>query len=819
MVVQLRQLERALEQCLEDGQLNPEAEAYIEEYVEAHEGVDGSTSSRIHDMLVRLAGSGEPTSIFLEVLVGFVPCLVNIDEIKFWLRMCFPLATDSGGYSNRLVELSRKFAETLISDDSTDLETFHQIVGWIIPLYIDHEQENMFASRPWTNERSRFLRFNTRHFIILAAIKQPKMTLDLLNRYVRQPNTRLDALEIVSEFVSCGQQAKLFKVYDSEFFGTLLELLEFEKSSTSLSSATTILAMLFPHIYDHVVELLPRLYGCFGRLCSWQPEKENYEAHEVSTGSWEPLRDHDGAAPNIIPFFTYLYGFFPRNTLKFCRQCDLYLSEYYPEYKRPFVDFWSRFMVFQRVENIVSHYLLHPLLLSQAGTREENEEVFGAAGRWKELGSPGNINIFCTNLYATKSDVVSEADYTLRDLLDDHRKNFSTALARSGVPGLLREDTSPESGDTECTAKASLIDGPKIHLGHASRLDSPQSELSPQVSVQSDRLSNQPQNRDFESAAFYARELFLSKNELDFANFLRYTSERKVIRLQKELARQTMAAFKREELEHEAQNLQNRIHSVQEESQKETRSTRAMLRERVAYEGKLLEKNQDLRKKLSEAVESQTRLQEEIKRVQNERDIAVKDMKQLRDECSKAETELYAIRDKYEGNNGKPEAELSVSQADERSESMEKQIEIERLQRELAEARDEITGIRGDKSREIAKMTADMAQLHGVIKFMEQEKQRGQVPAGQRIKESIEKQYIDDNERLTREVGELYSQCRMLDQELRTYRIHEEERVNELRQALLSSHPFALTDKVSQDGTRIRGRGGAQGTIKRQSTK
>lgn len=813
-MVQLRQLERTLEQCLDSGELDPAAEASIEEYVEAYESIDSGASSRVHDMLVRLAGSDEPTPVFLEVLVEFTSCLVNIDEIRFWFRMCFPLATDSGGYSNRLVQLSRKFVEALIQNDWKDSQAFQQIAEWIISLYIDYEKDDMFAAMPWTNERRRFLRFNVRHFILQAAAKQPKITLDYLDTYLTQSSTRLDALEIASEFVSSQQQAKLYQVYDSSFFANLLRLLEFDKSSTSLTSAAGILAMLLPHIYDHVVELLPRLLGFFGRLCSWQPESENSRAHEVLVGSWDVLRDGNENGPNVIPLFTYLYGFFPRNTLRFCRQCDLYLSQYYPEYKRPFLDFWSRFMVFHRVETIVSHYLLHPLLLNQAGTSEEDEEISGADSRWQQLGSPAQISIFCSNLYM--SQLVTDADEgnTLRELLYDHRKHFSAVLARSGVPAILREGPlSPSSGKNGTDLRTSLLNGSHLTSSNHAKAESPQmSELSSQISVQSEQ---QGTSNDYESAAFYARELFLSKNELDFANFLRYTAERKVVRLQKELANQTMAAFKREELEHELHNSNTRIQVIREEMQREMRSTRTIIRERTAYEGKLREKNHDLRIQLSQALESQKTYEEEVKRAQLERNDAVKDMEQLRYQISSVETELHALQSKQEIKNDAAVVSINL-EAEEDSIKKRSQEEVESLQLELAQTRNEVEGLRGDKDREIDELKANIAQMQGLIKFMEQQRQhQQQIYAGRSVKEAIESQLTEENKRLKRELDTIFSECRTLDQELRVHRVHEEERVNELRQALMSSHPFALPDSVAQNNVRIRGRGGAQGSLKR----
>lgn len=164
-----------------------------------------------------------------------------------------------------------------------------------------------------------------------------KGLLTALDSFIVQRDYRAQALTLLCEFVQ-SQPPHLHVVLETPLFEHILRCLENDTSTTVVTLATTALTMLLPNVPSSLVPYLSRLFNIYARLLFWDRERslapEGLGAQPVgnqdeSSTNWEKCvfsADIDNASiPNLLQYFTILYGLYPLNFVDYIRKPQRYL--------------------------------------------------------------------------------------------------------------------------------------------------------------------------------------------------------------------------------------------------------------------------------------------------------------------------------------------------------------------------------------------------------------------------------------------------------------------------------------------------------------
>lgn len=164
-----------------------------------------------------------------------------------------------------------------------------------------------------------------------------KGLLTALDSFVVQRDYRAQALTLLCEFVQ-SQPPHLHVFFETPLLEHILRCLENDTSTTVVTLATTALTMLLPNVPSSLVPYLPRLFNIYARLLFWDRERslapeglgpQPIANNDESSASWEKCvfsADIDNASiPNLLQYFTILYGLYPLNFVEYIRKPQRYL--------------------------------------------------------------------------------------------------------------------------------------------------------------------------------------------------------------------------------------------------------------------------------------------------------------------------------------------------------------------------------------------------------------------------------------------------------------------------------------------------------------
>lgn len=152
-----------------------------------------------------------------------------------------------------------------------------------------------------------------------------------------QKDYRAQALTLLCEFVQ-SQPPHLHQVLETSVFDSILKSLEHDTSTTVVTLAVTALTMLLPNVPSSLVPYLPRLFNIYARLLFWDRERSLAAEHadiEPDGDEDQPSPDWEkstfspeidiASIPNLLSYFTILYGLYPINFVEYIRKPQRYL--------------------------------------------------------------------------------------------------------------------------------------------------------------------------------------------------------------------------------------------------------------------------------------------------------------------------------------------------------------------------------------------------------------------------------------------------------------------------------------------------------------
>lgn len=150
-------------------------------------------------------------------------------------------------------------------------------------------------------------------------------------------DSRILALSLLCEFIR-HQPPHLYQLLETPLFENLLRCLQIDTSTRVVSLAMTALVMFLPHIPSSVAKYLPALFNIYSRMLFWDRERkyediapsddqDDKSTHSIS--SWIKLSylldSEDVSVPELLYYYTFLYGLYPMNFMSYIRKPQKFL--------------------------------------------------------------------------------------------------------------------------------------------------------------------------------------------------------------------------------------------------------------------------------------------------------------------------------------------------------------------------------------------------------------------------------------------------------------------------------------------------------------
>lgn len=259
--------------------------------------------------------------------------------------------------------------------------------------------------------------------VVAFARKNPRDFYTSVDDFLLKPATRLHALELLAAYLE-QQHAHLYLILETTVVEHLLKCLLNDTATIIVSAALRCLIMLIPHIPVTVSSQLPRLFLIYSRCLCWEKfsasstkaqrdlvtddrvrhdsgSDTDLDSDDGADPTWQVLRTlpdmPESSAPELLHYFTYLYGLYPLNFLSYVRKPRKYLKNIdFPgadEFDLDQTVIRSRTEQFQRV------HLLHPSLFTTTVEEELSDN------RWLKA-EPSEVIAECHSLYAGEHSIL-----------------------------------------------------------------------------------------------------------------------------------------------------------------------------------------------------------------------------------------------------------------------------------------------------------------------------------------------------------------------------------------------------------------------------
>ncbi|TVY45361.1 Tuberous sclerosis 1 protein-like protein [Lachnellula subtilissima] len=319
----------------------------IHAYLEKH---DASDSQRLQEELLNTYDSyilDKPSrfATFLAILRTLKPALRGNGRIlQWWDKLSTPVLSKLGQEKGLAVETRDTLLEILAYDeDDPEIEdarlTSNVIAHRLVETWLE---KSRFASEEMDNH-DRFVQEQVQSILLAFGKKRPQDFLNTINKYLVDKDNRILALALLSEFIRY-QPPHLHLILQTPLFENLLRCLQTDTSTRVITLAMTVLIMLLPHIPSSMSRYLPPLFNIYSRMLFWDRERRSpqMEIHDSSDEKDEPaqqpveadkswdklsylLESDDETVPELLHYFTFLYGLYPLNFMSYIRKPQRYL--------------------------------------------------------------------------------------------------------------------------------------------------------------------------------------------------------------------------------------------------------------------------------------------------------------------------------------------------------------------------------------------------------------------------------------------------------------------------------------------------------------
>ncbi|KIN00146.1 hypothetical protein OIDMADRAFT_89532, partial [Oidiodendron maius Zn] len=190
------------------------------------------------------------------------------------------------------------------------------------------------------DEDARFIENQVQMILLAFGRRRPKDFLTTINKFFVKKESRILALSLLCEFFR-HQPPHLYQLLETPLFENLLRCLQVDTSTRVISLAMTALIMFLPHIPSSLGPHLPALFNIYSRMLFWDKERrattemtldeeqEKDKTEPPPNHQWDKLsyllESDDETVPELLHYFTFLYGLYPLNFMSYIRKPQRYL--------------------------------------------------------------------------------------------------------------------------------------------------------------------------------------------------------------------------------------------------------------------------------------------------------------------------------------------------------------------------------------------------------------------------------------------------------------------------------------------------------------
>ncbi|TAQ88789.1 hypothetical protein B7494_g2885 [Chlorociboria aeruginascens] len=317
-------------------------------YLEKHSDHENSDAQRLHEELLSIYQKDVVDKPFR--LASFLAILRHLKQgiagservLQWWDKLSTPVLSQLGEQKNLSAEARDTLLDILVYDEVQEevddaIATSKVVAEKLFIVWI--AKTSLFAE---FDPESRFVENHVQLILLAFGKRRPKGFLNTINKFFVKKESRIVALSLLCEFFR-HQPPHLHQLLETPLFDNLLRCLQVDTSTRVISLAMTALIMFLPHIPSSLVPSLPALFNIYTRMLFWDRERReptrpvtsddsddgNEKKPHVPDHKWDKLpyilESDDETVPELLHYFTFLYGLYPINFMSYIRKPQRYL--------------------------------------------------------------------------------------------------------------------------------------------------------------------------------------------------------------------------------------------------------------------------------------------------------------------------------------------------------------------------------------------------------------------------------------------------------------------------------------------------------------
>ncbi|OBT59163.1 hypothetical protein VE04_00893 [Pseudogymnoascus sp. 24MN13] len=328
---------------------------HIQAYLDKHLPIEDGDSQKLQEELLSIwqkqaQDKPERYSIFIAILRELIPAIRSAAQwLQWWEMFVVPVLGNIGDGKGLARETRQLLLDVLLFEaddgDSARIEAVRETCTMLSDKVLGVWLNQSRVATTEADAMAHYLDQQIKSLLLAFGQKRPQILLTAIDKYFIKREHRGQVLSLLSEFIRHGPP-HLHLLLQTPLFDNLLRCLQIDTSTTVVALAMTALTMILPHIPVSTGKHLPSLFNIYTRMLFWERERalsprlrldsteqndnpESSEKGQEEKVPWEKLsysfQSDDETLPELLHYFTFLYGLYPINFMSYIRKPSRYL--------------------------------------------------------------------------------------------------------------------------------------------------------------------------------------------------------------------------------------------------------------------------------------------------------------------------------------------------------------------------------------------------------------------------------------------------------------------------------------------------------------
>ncbi|KAH8803661.1 Hamartin protein-domain-containing protein [Xylogone sp. PMI_703] len=422
----LKEVLKAVKSAVTESQLplSDELIQIIHSYLEKHGTTEDCNPTKLQEELLSIyqkdvADKPSRLATFLAVIRFLRPAISGSGRlIQWWDILSGPMMAQLGEEKGLAGETQDTLLDILVYDeDDKDLDGAIKTARTLAENLMSIWLEKAALESTEFDDEARFVGGKLQQILVAFGKKRPKDFLITIDKFFVKRESRIMTLSLLCEFIRF-QPPHLYQLLETPLFENMLRCLQIDTSTRVISLAMTALIMFLPHIPSSLAKYLPALFNIYSRMLFWDRERrassesfilndgngenDDHEPLENTASTipnidttWDKqsflLESDDETVPELLHYFTFLYGLYPLNFMSYIRKPQRYLR--HANFPSPDDLDIQPTEIRQRSETFRQLHLLHPNFFTMTIETELTDN-----NRWIN-SEPSDVVADCMALY------------------------------------------------------------------------------------------------------------------------------------------------------------------------------------------------------------------------------------------------------------------------------------------------------------------------------------------------------------------------------------------------------------------------------------